>query len=72
MVRSILSMLFFWILAITLAFNEIGIKNASFWVIMGVYRGNSVCILFPLIRVANNRSHINQIYKTNELRVEND
>lgn len=35
MLRSILSMLFFWILAITLAFNEIGIKNASFWVIMG-------------------------------------
>ena len=35
MVRAILSMLFFGIIGITLAYNEIGIKNASYWVIMG-------------------------------------
>lgn len=35
MVRAILSNLFFAILGITLAYNEIGIKNASYWVILG-------------------------------------
>ena len=35
MVRAILSMLMFGIIGLTLAYNRIDLKKASYWVIMG-------------------------------------